>query len=166
MTSGGRTTQQFLLKSFWNHVIRKDAFSAGATYLTDYWYVIRPTSMTVQTSFQRFVLGGHSMAYFLLVCMQATSEETASNVVFTPAKGNPGTEKTLAAFNTRIFLQLFQLLPDEILPPYRKKRAYISSILALNEVDKDSPYSKHVFQRVGHGWYTINPDLRITNDSY
>ena len=165
MTSDGRTTQQFLLKSFWNHVIRKDAFSAGATYLTDYWYVIRPTSMTVQTSFQRFVLGGHSMAYFLLVCMQAASEETASNVVFTPAEGNPGTEKKLAAFNTQVFLRLFQYLPDEILPPYRKKRAYISSILALNEVDKDSPYSKHVFQRVGHGWYTINPDLKITNDS-
>jgi hypothetical protein len=52
------------------------------------------------------------------------------------------------------------LIPDEILPPYRKKRTYINSIMALNEISKkDMPYCKEAFVRVHRGMYILNPDV-------
>jgi len=54
-----------------------------------------------------------------------------------------------------------ELFPDEILPPYRKKRQYINSIMALNEILKDSPYCKKTFIRVQRGYYILNPDIKI-----
>jgi len=164
ITGDERTTPQFLLKGFYNRVIRKENFAPDETFLINYWYAIRPTSMAVQTSSQRFILGGHSMAYFLLIFMQAAAGERPHSVTFRNVNDKTGSGKVLAAYNMNMFTQFLQQLPDAILPPYRKKRPYINSILALNEIDKDSPYSKHVFKRVGHGWYTINPDLVIPDD--
>jgi hypothetical protein len=49
------------------------------------------------------------------------------------------------------------LFPDEILPPYRKKRQYINSIMAMNEISKmDSPYCKAAFWRIQRGMYILN----------
>jgi hypothetical protein len=57
-------------------------------------------------------------------------------------------------------VELTELFPDEILPPYRKKRQYINSIMALNEILKtDSPYCKEAFVRVGRGMYILNQDI-------
>jgi hypothetical protein len=54
---------------------------------------------------------------------------------------------------------LAALIPDEVLPPYRKKRSYINSIMAINETLKDSPYCKEAFSRVQRGIYILNPNL-------
>jgi hypothetical protein len=55
--------------------------------------------------------------------------------------------------------QFAALMPDGILPLYRKKRTYINSIMALQEASKDSPYCKKAFVRVERGWYILNPKI-------
>jgi hypothetical protein len=63
-------------------------------------------------------------------------------------------------FSMDTLVELTALIPDEILPPYRKKRSYINSIMAANEISKkDSPYCKEAFVRISRGIYILNPDL-------
>ena len=40
--------------------------------------------------------------------------------------------------------------PDALVPARRKQRAYISSILAKNEVHRDDPYNRKLFRRLKH----------------
>jgi hypothetical protein len=61
--------------------------------------------------------------------------------------------------------QFAAMMPDEVLPPYRKKRTYINSVMAMHEKNKQSPYCKAAFLRVERGYYILNPHmgLKITN---
>ena len=40
----------------------------------------------------------------------------------------------------------------------------MSSILSKNEVNRDDPYNRHIFVRVRHGRYILNPLLEIDVD--
>lgn len=51
--------------------------------------------------------------------------------------------------------------PDSVLPDFRKKRTYISSILAKNEIDSNNPYNNGLFMRVERGIYVVNPKLEF-----
>ncbi len=51
--------------------------------------------------------------------------------------------------------------PDSVLPDYRKKRNYISSILAKNEIDSNDPYNRKLFLRTDRGLYFLQPELEI-----
>jgi len=48
-----------------------------------------------------------------------------------------------------------------LVPERRKKRSYISSILAKNEVTREGPYNRKLFLRIGHGQYLPNPRLAL-----
>jgi len=54
--------------------------------------------------------------------------------------------------------------PDSVLPDFRKKRTYISSVLAKNEIDSNNPYNNRLFYRVQRGFYVINPNLEFWGD--
>jgi hypothetical protein len=54
--------------------------------------------------------------------------------------------------------------PELIMADYRKKRTYISSILAKNETDSKNPYNNALFIRVERGYYCINPGLSVLVD--
>lgn len=56
-------------------------------------------------------------------------------------------------------------MPDEILPPYRKQRTYVNSVLASHETDRDNPYNKRLFKRVKRGCYVVNNTLDYKNVS-
>ena len=43
----------------------------------------------------------------------------------------------------------------------RKKRAYLSSVLSRNEIDRDYAYNRRLFARMAHGHYVLNPLLAI-----
>lgn len=51
--------------------------------------------------------------------------------------------------------------PEVIMPAYRKKRNYISSLLAKNEIDSNNPYNNGLFLRVDRGYYCLNPELSV-----
>ena len=51
--------------------------------------------------------------------------------------------------------------PEAVVPARRKKRPYISSILAKNEVNRDDPYNRKLFLRWRRGEYILNPKLAL-----
>jgi len=51
--------------------------------------------------------------------------------------------------------------PEGIMPDYRKKRNYISSLLAKNELNSNNPYNNGLFLRVARGYYCLNPNLAV-----
>ena len=68
------------------------------------------------------------------------------------------------AFQTLDFTSFFEGLSSHIIPEYRCKRAYISSILAKNELYKDDKNTKKLFIRLQQGMYLPNPLLEILID--
>ena len=65
------------------------------------------------------------------------------------------------AFSSGDFVDVLQHFPDAVVPERRKKRAYISSILSKNEVDRDDKYNRRLFRRIKQGHYIINPGLAV-----
>jgi hypothetical protein len=65
------------------------------------------------------------------------------------------------AFTSGDFMEVLSHFPDSVLPERRKKRAYISSILSKNEVNREGPYNRKLFRRLKHGHYIINPQLSV-----
>jgi len=65
------------------------------------------------------------------------------------------------AFQSADFVEVLAHFPDRVLPERRKKRAYLSSILAKNELHRDDPYNRKLFYRIRHGHYIINPNLSV-----
>ena len=65
------------------------------------------------------------------------------------------------AFSSGDFVEVLHPFPDALVPARRKQRAYISSILAKNEVHRDDPYNRKLFRRLKHGHYIINPQLAV-----
>ena len=62
------------------------------------------------------------------------------------------------------FTQAFQDVPESILPAYRKKRAYLSSLLSKNEMHGKNPYNRHLFKRCRLGHYVMNPVLQVKTE--
>jgi hypothetical protein len=70
-------------------------------------------------------------------------------------------------FSTQDFCEKLAALPSSILPDNRKKRAYISSILSKNEVNRVGDYNRKLFLRIARGYYIIHPELAIKiNDEW
>lgn len=65
------------------------------------------------------------------------------------------------AFKATSLEPILASFPDRVLPPRRKQRPYVSSILAKNEAFGTNPYNRHLFLRVAHGFYVLNPALEI-----
>jgi hypothetical protein len=66
-----------------------------------------------------------------------------------PAFKATALERTLASF------------PERVLPHRRKQRAYVSAMLAKNEVFGTAAYNRRLFLRVARGHYVVNPALEI-----
>jgi len=64
-------------------------------------------------------------------------------------------------FNTEALLDVYDLVPLSILSEQRRKRSFISAVLARNEIDRDYAYNRYLFQRVNPGCYQFNPALRV-----
>ena len=84
------------------------------------------------------------------------------NLIFIISEGK--SKKNPLTFSVSDFVGFAENMPDEIISERRKKRPYINSILANNEVDRDFIYNKKLFKRVRLGVYILNPDLKIIFD--
>jgi ankyrin repeat protein len=51
--------------------------------------------------------------------------------------------------------------PELIMADYRKKKTYVSSILAKNELDSKNPYNNALFIRIERGYYCINHGVSV-----
>ncbi len=57
--------------------------------------------------------------------------------------------------------EMVEALPDSVLPAYRRKRQYISSLLSKNEIAGTNPYGRKLFMRLRTGYYILNPKLAV-----
>jgi hypothetical protein len=81
-------------------------------------------------------------------------------VLFKSAFSASGFEQP-AGINTASMLDAWSVLPTAVLKPERNKRGHLSNVLSRNEVDRDYAYNRKLFRRIGHGWYQINPQLKV-----
>ncbi len=67
----------------------------------------------------------------------------------------------MASLNAVTLAESCSLLPDSIVPGYRKKRTYISGLLSKNEEESQNQYGRRLFRRERQGWYVLNPKLAV-----
>lgn len=67
----------------------------------------------------------------------------------------------LWTFRVNDFLESLVDFPEIIIPDKRKRRAYLSSILAKHEIHRNDIYNKQLFVRIMRGSYILNPELML-----
>jgi len=112
---------------------------------------LEPTSMSMQVDGRLIKLDKHLMEFFMLNLMMALYYRVLPEKIIDNA----------GAFSTQNFMDAVKYIPNSILPERRKKRAYLSSILSKNEMDREGAYNRKLFYRVKRGSYLFNPNLAI-----
>ena len=92
-----------------------------------------------------------SMEYFLVNYVMAIRDEVIS-LDDPPA---------LQGLRMDDFMDSIEWMPDSILPPYRRKRQYVNSILSKNEIDRNEKYNRQLFKRKSRGCYNLFEGLEI-----
>ena len=77
----------------------------------------------------------------------------------------PGALPATAHFGADDLMTILGPLPERMVPSYRKKRRYLSAMLAKNERHRNDPYNRQLFVRIALGRYILNPDLAIQTES-
>jgi len=121
------------------------SMQASKNRLFKYFDRLRPQHIKFQVNEQEIKLNPTSMLYYFIHAVKII-----------PQIPNFRAQEGFAISD---FVEFFELLPDAVIPERRKKRPYLSSLLSSNEVDRDFMYNRFIFKRVGHGIYTLNPDL-------
>jgi hypothetical protein len=112
---------------------------------------LAPSSLDIQVDGRLVKLDQRLMEYLMLcIAMVLFYQRLGENWAIR--------RKLLAAGD---FAEVLEHFPESIVPARRKKRAYISSILSKNEVDRDDRYNRKLFKRMLHGQYVINPQLAL-----
>ena len=122
--------------------------------LYDMYELLHTSSIKVKIDNHLIKIGSQTMEYFMLnVLIGITMDK---DVLFYKKDG-----QIKAGYSTASFLDNFAHFANNALPEFRKKRSYISSILAKNEVDKEGPGNRKIFKRLERGYYILNPKLEV-----
>ena len=118
------------------------------TKLSSLYPLLAPDHFSLQVN-QRLIKIDRKLAEFLLYYMIHTRLRLLS------------TSTHHSDFTAQDLVQMLQDFPASIVPDYRKKRTYLSSLLSKNEVDGKNPYNRQLFKRIRTGHYQMNPTLQI-----
>jgi hypothetical protein len=157
-TSKGLVALDYLLQAYYKTVLYRHPLLANKKTLTKYWNIIKSPSIVIRVNNRRLTIGSHSMAFFLLVVMRCIEQELHEKVTI-KFKDATRQDFITGLFSMDDIIKYVECMPDEIFPEYRKQRAYVNSILASHEIDKDNPYNKMLFKRIRRGCYVVNPTL-------
>lgn len=111
---------------------------------------LAPDSISIQVDAHLIKLDKHSMEFFLLNLLIALFYRVL------PAKVVQS-----GGFGTQEILDAIAHFPDTVLPKHRKQRAYLSAVLAKNEMYRESAHNYKLFYRVRQGNYLFNPSLML-----
>ena len=112
---------------------------------------LEPTSMSIQVDGRLLKLDKRQMEFFMLNMMITMFYRRLPDKII----------RSGGAFTTQDFINATEHMPDYILSERRKKRAYLSSILSKNEMDREDKHNRKLFFRIKHGSYLFNPNLSI-----
>ncbi|MDR2086952.1 MAG: PhoH family protein [Dysgonamonadaceae bacterium] len=129
----------YLINGFFMYKKQKQIQLTTEQTLIRFWDKVCPKEIVYEYQKRQFHINSRSMLFFLILLMRANINR--------------------GIFDMNALEQLTAMMPDGIVPLYRKKRTYINSIMALNEREKISPYCKSAFFRVDRGLYILNPDI-------
>ncbi len=113
---------------------------------------LEPSHLVIQVEGRLVKLDNRLMAFLMLNLMIAMFYTHLGEKVASFHRG---------AFTSGDFVEVLSHFPDAVVPERRKKRAYISSILSSNEVDRELRSNRKLFRRLKQGHYIINPQLSI-----
>lgn len=153
----------YLLQGFYKNSLLKQNQMATIQTMRQFWHQVKPPGIVVEVQRQQLNISGHSMLFFLLILMRTMHEMQPGKIKITW----PDSKEFMftGAFDMNDFELFATIIPDEILPPYRKNRSYINSVLAGNEVSREGhPGCKMAFTRVKRGMYILNPEIRWKED--
>lgn len=155
----GWLATDYLLQGFYKNVLLKHQQMASLQTVRQFWYLIKPPGITLETASQQVNIGGSSMLFFLVTIMR-TMQGTQPGKVAIYGKDPDKPDFVTGEFSMDDLVKMISLMPGEILPLYRKNRSYINSIMASNEISrKEQPNCKQVFERVQRGSYILNPRI-------
>ncbi|SHE22464.1 ankyrin repeat domain-containing protein [methanotrophic endosymbiont of Bathymodiolus puteoserpentis (Logatchev)] len=125
--------------------------------LAETYRLLEPTSISIQVDGRLIKLDKHQMEFFMLNMMIALFYRALPEKIIHMA----------GAFSSQDFVDAVEHFPHSVLPERRKKRAYLSSILAKNEFSKDAKNNRKLFFRIKRGHYLFNPNLALkVNDEW
>jgi hypothetical protein len=122
------------------------------TKLGDIFSRILTSFIRVKVSDRMVKIPNQKMEYFLLNIFMALQDAMIND------NRGPWEEKGVKAADLEKAIAAY---PEVIMPDYRKKRNYISSLLAKNEIKSNNPYNNALFLRIERGCYCLNPDLSV-----
>ncbi|MFZ4539089.1 ankyrin repeat domain-containing protein [Propionivibrio sp.] len=128
----------------------RDAKFAGGP-LAALYERLAPASIDVNTGDRLVRIDRHLSEYFLFQTLWVLFK---SRFTHWQRRSNGG-------FDTQAILDAWQHLPANVVRPERNKRAYLSGVLARNEIARDYAYNRALFLRVAQGWYQFNPKLSV-----
>jgi Ankyrin repeats (many copies) len=112
---------------------------------------VAPVFLDVQTEARLRRIMPRQSEYVLLHVMIAMTHDL--HVQLTP---NPQ-----VGFDSAAIFAIWNALPAILVPEYQRKRSYLSSVLARNEVGSNYPSNRALFVRVKLGVYDFNPKLQL-----
>ena len=150
----------YLLRGYYRKIVHKHTQVTSLDTLKLYWYTMRTPVIKYEVVGRSFQVTGHSMLYYMVALIIAMQDMQQNKIEF-KSTVDENAKKIVGAFEISDFIKFAELMPEEILADYRKKRPYISAMLATNEISQgDKSFCKHLFKRMQRGWYVINPDVK------
>jgi hypothetical protein len=156
----GLMAVDYMLEGYYKTVLLKQQQLATLQTLKQFWYLARPATIVYEVHNRRLQVASHSMVYFLLLAMRNKQATQPNKIKISWPVEAERTPVVTGLFTMDDMVTIASLMPDEILPPYRKNRSYINSVLAGNEIMHfDKPSCKMAFRRIDRGTYVINATL-------
>lgn len=121
--------------------------------LPDLYPLLAPASVGVQVDGRLVKLDRRLMETFLLELFQAMFYRHLG-----PA------QSAGVAVTAQDIERWVAALPEQVLLARRKRRPYISSVLAKNEIHREDRYNRKLFLRLQRGHYVLNPALKLRHD--
>ncbi|TFF40715.1 UvrD-helicase domain-containing protein [Mucilaginibacter psychrotolerans] len=125
---------------------------------------LKGESIKVKINNRLIKIDSHQAEFLMLNYMIAVLRTHLITQINKSARSYFSRKNNSLAFQTIDFSNFFDDLDAKVVPEYRRKRPYISSILAKNEVNKDDKYNKKLFVRLANGMYLLNPVLEVLID--
>jgi hypothetical protein len=140
----------FLTLKLYSKLPPKQIEAAGSIF-----NLIAPSAVSIRIGSQLIKIDRSKAEFLLLELMLSEMVYNAERIESSPW-GQQG-------FSAAELADGVEIMPDAIVPRYRKESRYISAMLSKNEIDSNSPYSRRLFLRVRRGYYLLNPriDLKI-----